>query len=362
MSLPTVLALLASAAATSQFTPGEVCAGVNSSALARDMLRGKHLVIGELEWSPYASIQPLAPKGWVGLNIDLYDAISQSLGFTYELVDIGYPIGDEGWTGELLRVIDEVDLVGCWWAHGTIRNDNVVMLRGHIDTSTSLVAAVRHEEKTIAESFFESFYSFLMPFHYTLWLAIVALVVLSGMVDYVVESRRLPGEAKLTASLYEYFAGILWGGFEYPLSRTSAIYQILLGFMMLVFISSYTANLAAFITVSAVPTASVDGMESAVYNRQALCLVDYTAGGSLTNKVMRLYPQVALGSPSGSSWGQWDAAEKLINDEGCEGLLVPRTDYDGYKTNPDYCSFELSRKPRHLTPDCYHAAATLTIC
>ena len=61
-------------------------------------------------------------------------------------------------------------------------------------------------------------------------------------------------------SLYEYAAGFLWGGFQDPLSKTSAIYQIMLGFIMLVIISSYTANLAAFITLSASPTNSMNSM------------------------------------------------------------------------------------------------------
>ena len=61
----------------SNFTPGAVCQGVNSSVPASEMLRGQHLVINELVWSPYASIQQTAPKGWVGLNIDLYERISQ---------------------------------------------------------------------------------------------------------------------------------------------------------------------------------------------------------------------------------------------------------------------------------------------
>jgi hypothetical protein len=32
----------------------------------------------------------------------------------------------------------------------------------------------------------------------------------------------------------EYCAGVLWGGFERPLSRNSAVYQIVLGFILLV--------------------------------------------------------------------------------------------------------------------------------
>ena len=50
-------------------------------------------------------------------------------------------------------------------------------------------------------------------------------------------------ETRLTSSLYEYWAGFLWGGFEYPLSKTSAIYQVVFGTFGLILISTYTANL-----------------------------------------------------------------------------------------------------------------------
>ena len=43
----------------------------------------------------------------------------------------------------------------------------------------------------------------------------------------------------------------------------SAVYQVIGGFIVLVLISSYTANLAAFITVSAQPTKSIHSMDQA---------------------------------------------------------------------------------------------------
>ena len=330
------------AASNSSFAPGAICEGVNTSSLASEMLRGKHLIINELEWSPYASPSTAAPTGWVGMNPDLFKRIADMLGFTFEIRDMGYPQGNESWTDLLLRAVNDADLTGCWWVHGASRNDNVFFLRGHVDSSTSLVAVMQVVEKGEDQKFRESFYNFMMPFDNGLWVMILLMVIFSGVVDYIVESQRLPGETKLTASLYEYFAGILWGGFEYPLSRTSAVYQIALGFLMLIFISSYTANLAAFITVSAVPTASVDGMASAVYNQQAICLVDYTSERVIEQKVQRLYPRIALADADVTS-DQMGPADKLNEGEGCEGLLVPRTDYDGYRTDPKYCRLSLAQ-------------------
>ena len=93
----------------------------------------------------------------------------------------------------------------------------------------------------------------LAPFKWELWGSIVAVIVLSGTEHYIVERKTSP-ESNLRASLFEYFAGFIWGGWDQPLSRTSAVYQLILGFMTLALVASYTANLAAFITVSAQPT------------------------------------------------------------------------------------------------------------
>lgn len=67
--------------------------------------------------------------------------------------------------------------------------------------------------------------------------AIVAMIVLSGVVDYILERKTYPG-VYLSACIYEYVAGTLWGGFDYPRTRTSGVYQIITAFIILVVISS----------------------------------------------------------------------------------------------------------------------------
>ena len=61
------------------FVPGAVCADVTETTKAEDMLRGKHLVINVLWWGPYEVPDATAPKGWSGLNIDVYDRLSEML-------------------------------------------------------------------------------------------------------------------------------------------------------------------------------------------------------------------------------------------------------------------------------------------
>ena len=59
----------------------------------------------------------------------------QMLGYTFEIRDMGYTVGNETWTDHLIRVAREADLTGCWWVHSEARADQVSFLRGHVDRS-----------------------------------------------------------------------------------------------------------------------------------------------------------------------------------------------------------------------------------
>jgi hypothetical protein len=124
------------------------------------------------------------------------------------------------------------------------RYDNLRMLRGHLDLSTTLVAATLNEERSAASGDNSWGWRFFDPFTPSLWVTLFAVILLSGLADFLVERRR-SSQAKITKSLYEFTAGFLWGGFQEPLTRTSAMYQLMLGFIVIVVVSAYTANLTA---------------------------------------------------------------------------------------------------------------------
>ena len=116
------------------------------------------------------------------------------------------------------------------------RLKNIVFLDGHIDYSSVLVGRRDSFSKTDPWSW-ASLSSFMMPFKWGLWGCLFAVVFLSGVADYVIERRWSP-DARLAASLYEYAAGFLWGGFEYPLTAASKVFQLFLGFVLLIIVST----------------------------------------------------------------------------------------------------------------------------
>lgn len=346
------------------FSAGAICAGVEGPDDAVvDMLRGKHLLVNELVWIPYAKRDDSHPSGWSGFNIDLLDKIAGILNFTYEIRDMGYTDdAHPSWNDVLRREIKQADLTMSFWATDPTRWTFARYLQPHTDTGVVLVGRLKTAAESKAESWTTSFYSFALPFRVELWVAICAMVVISGLVDFFVEGRNVK-EVKLSSSLYEYCAGFLWGGFEYPLSRSSAIYQIICGFIVMIVISSYTANLAAFITISATPTMSVTTMDEAAISQKKICM---STNVNWNPKVKTMHPRIRYGFESTQ-----DAllADMLKAGDGCDGLLTLKPSYSHYRAELDYCTL---REAEVVSTDmggwvtspestCVHAAVSYAI-
>lgn len=113
--------------------------------------------------------------------------------------------------------------------------------------------------------------SIFRPFSPALWLGILLLVLGSGFTDYAVE-RVKTHENTLTASLYEYCAGFLWGGFEYPLSKTSAVFQVFLGFVTVVVTAACASPFASKLGGVFAPRAAKKPCIMLTLHTCALCL------------------------------------------------------------------------------------------
>ena len=360
-------------AVNGSYTPGTTC---SDNVDSQQALLGKHLIVMELAWAPFASVDSTAPKGWSGYNIELMDELATLLGFTYEILDIGYPNSEIGetWTSHAISNIDNGDVLMSFWYKNMDRMKELVFVDGHIDVSPGLIGLRSKESGTDPWSW-DSITSFMLPFTWTLWGCLLLLVILSGVSDYIIE-RKTSTDARLSASLYEYAAGFLWGGFgacrvglpvcssscllacsyicilvchapayipcsrvlipactEYPLSTSSKVFQVLLAFTFLIVISTYTANLAAFITLSAGPGLSVTSMNQAMASGKALCMEEGGYNTRITANFPKMKYELLLEANS--------AGDRLVDQTGCEGVLAPKNFYDGWRTDAKYCNLEI---------------------
>ena len=87
--------------------------------------------------------------------------------------------------------------------------DGLVMLNGHVDASGVLVAP---PPKIKQASMLDRMFTLFAPFDPWLWVSILAMIVSSGIVDWVLEHGAGDHGGKMKSSIYEYAAGVLWGG------------------------------------------------------------------------------------------------------------------------------------------------------
>ena len=127
MGLDVALTMLLLPASTWAFQPGAVCVGANYSEPARGLLVGKHLILKDSPWFPFAIKDASKPHGWDGLDVDLVSAVAAKLGFTFEILEMT-PTPGETWTRMLFEEVDRADLMLSYWAHTTERLDRVAML------------------------------------------------------------------------------------------------------------------------------------------------------------------------------------------------------------------------------------------
>lgn len=167
------------------------------------------------------------------------------------------------------------------------RMNATVMLAGHIDASPTLLSPPPRPPTN--RTFYDYLTGFFEPFSPDLWLAIVAMITLSGFVDWALEARSTGGGSTIGSSIQEYWAGLLWGGFQEPRSKLSAIYQVITALLTIIIISAYTANLASFMVLSRAPARSFANIDDVIAARTGVCAVG-SYGDQTT--IEALYPQV----------------------------------------------------------------------
>ena len=149
------------------------------------MLRGEHLRVFEMEWSikdpldpsklmGYAIKDPTAAHNWTGFDIDLFSAVADKLGFTFEISETPMLPG-ETYTQMLLRTISQTDLWLSWWLRSQERMDGAAMLFGHVDASPVLISP---PPKTAgSESLWGEMDNLFKPFSWPLWGCIGAMIL-----------------------------------------------------------------------------------------------------------------------------------------------------------------------------------------
>ncbi|XP_032805400.1 glutamate receptor ionotropic, delta-2-like isoform X4 [Petromyzon marinus] len=193
------------------------------------------------------------PKKFQGFSVDVMDALSKSLGFSYEIfmpadLSYGLPQADGTWSGMIGELLNKRADVAISALTITPERESVVdFTKRYMDYSVG-VAARRPADSA-------GLFALLSPLEPATWACLGLAVGLVGLLVYLlnrVTPRREPRHSpSLPASLWLVYGSFMQQGPELSSSSLSA--RLVMGVWWLfafIVVSSYTASLTALLTIN----------------------------------------------------------------------------------------------------------------
>ncbi|XP_049614590.1 glutamate receptor ionotropic, delta-1 isoform X3 [Syngnathus scovelli] len=206
------------------------------------------------------------PKRYKGFSIDVLDALAKNLGFKYEIYQVsdskyGSQLSNGSWNGMIGDLINKRADLAVSAITITPERENVVdFSKRYLDYSVGIL--LRKPEEKI------NIFSLFVPFDLAVWACIAAAVPLVGVLIFLLNRLQAlrssaarnappgqPAEGSVAGSLHG-AVWIVYGAFVQQ-GGEGAVGSVALRIVMgswwlftLIVCSSYTANLAAYLTVS----------------------------------------------------------------------------------------------------------------
>ncbi|KFW82402.1 Glutamate receptor ionotropic, delta-2, partial [Manacus vitellinus] len=236
--------------------------GLNGSLTDRKLennMRGVVLRVVTVLEEPFVMVSENVlgkPKKYQGFSIDVLEALATYLGFKYEIYvapdhKYGSPQDDGSWNGLIGELVFKRADIGISALTITPDRENVVdFTTRYMDYSVGVL--LRKAEKTV------DMFACLAPFDLSLWACIAGTVLLVGLLVYLLNwlnPPRLQMGSMTSTTLYNsmwfVYGSFVQQGGEVP--YTTLATRLMMGawwLFALIVISSYTANLAAFLTIT----------------------------------------------------------------------------------------------------------------
>ncbi|XP_059506171.1 glutamate receptor ionotropic, delta-2 isoform X3 [Stegostoma tigrinum] len=236
--------------------------GLNGSLTDKKLennMRGVMLRVVTLPEEPFVMVSENIlgrTKKYYGFSIDVLDALSSYLGFKYEIYvapdhKFGSQQPDGNWNGLIGELAFKRADVGISALTITPERESVVdFTTRYMDYSVGFL--LKKAERTV------DMFACLAPFDFSLWACITGTVILVGLLVYLLNWLNPPrlqmGSVTSTTlynSMWFVYGSFVQQGGEVP--YTTLATRMMMGvwwLFALIVISSYTANLAAFLTIN----------------------------------------------------------------------------------------------------------------
>ncbi|OCT71958.1 hypothetical protein XELAEV_18034936mg [Xenopus laevis] len=200
------------------------------------------------------------PKRYKGFSIEILDELSNRLGFKYEIYQApdgkyGHRLSNGSWNGMIGELINKRADIAISAITITPERENVVdFTKRYLDYSVGIM--IKKPEERI------NIFSLFAPFDFAVWACIAAVIPVVGVLIFVlnriqaVRAQSSSQTSQSTSSTLQSAIWIVYGAFVHQGGESAAnsvAMRIVMGswwLFTLIVCSSYTANLAAFLTVS----------------------------------------------------------------------------------------------------------------
>ena len=313
----------------------------NGQVELRDALQGLNLSVAMDNYAGTGwneeNFFALSPEGIInaedpGLFVVILDEIARRAGFAWRdsYAAIPPPPPTHSWSDLLQWEVTHYDVAVDYWAKSVERMSRGISFpHGWYDGAIIMVAREQVEEDPF------DVYSFLVPFEWTIWCAIVGAIFVTGLIYFFLErldpnadDRNL--EDKPWTNIF--LAALTFTGhMSYqPNTTPSRILVMSWGFWTIIVLSAYTANMASFLVSQNSKAPRISTIEEALLTSTPLCV---QRGAVIDDLLTDKYPELNLvrkdtegGMFEGLGLG-WYSGQG-----GCGALLTNLGTYDVYRT------------------------------
>eukprot|EP00929_Paragymnodinium_shiwhaense_P034025 TRINITY_DN18560_c0_g1_i1.p1 TRINITY_DN18560_c0_g1~~TRINITY_DN18560_c0_g1_i1.p1 ORF type:complete len:641 (+),score=129.69 TRINITY_DN18560_c0_g1_i1:147-2069(+) len=276
---------------------------------------------------------------WSGLYWELLSELAKRGGFEFELIE--HPFGEgHGWTDWLFETMEIYDINVEYWLPTALRTSKGAFpVFGIFETSTQFAVHAKPNEKKL------EWFSFLYPLSDEVWYTLLASSIATSLAYTMAEWGRneddlmsAPAESIFNTIFLSLFTVTGAGTFT-PKSWSGKIITWSWAWCILLFVSAYTANLAAFLIIKPKSGVSFDSLEAAMSAGTTICVWK----GTPQEEYLSAY--IASSSPQykGTQVTAKHPMQALYDDD-CDAALGAaieiRTARDSYDMNP-CCSLEV---------------------
>jgi hypothetical protein len=305
----------------------------NGSIAFPDALRGLNLTVvltdyqyGNAEDEFFSLVDGKIREDYPGLFGVMIDEVARRAGFewrntfgTYSPLDIEKDI-NKTWTDILLWGVEVYDISVEVWGKSLARQAlGVSFPAGWYDSSATFVEHIAESERVKKVV---NIWAFLDPFTYSVWLSILAFIVITGLVYWLLEYMDVDADKLFLGKnpiLCIYLIAIVFTGHLGIQPRTHGARMLSFSwtFWAVIVVSAYTANLASYLVSSQTEVFHINSVEAALLLNASLCVQQ----GAIVDIVLKArYPELKLiGKQTESQI--FDAIRMSSKNGGCDAAV-----------------------------------------